>query len=133
MIADRHSGVVLQRHRSLFECIPSVPPNVTPGGEPDEWSARAVSECRDRLDRLFDQLFISSRARETHEIIVCHGNVIRYFVTRALGIDANGWVNMRCSQASVTRIVVSSDTPRFVLEALNDLSHLPAHLRAVDD
>ena len=72
---------------------------MTPWGEPGELSARAVSDCRERLDRLFDKLFIASRARETHEIIVCHGNVIRYFVTRALGVDANAWVNMRCSQA----------------------------------
>lgn len=133
IIAKRHPGLALQRHRSLFECIPSVPPNVTPWGEPDELSARAVSNCRERLDRLFDRSFTATRAQERHEILVCHGNVIRYFVTRALGVDANAWVSMRCSQASVTRVVVSSRTPRFVLESLNDLSHLPANLRAVDD
>ena len=133
MIAERHPGLVLQRHWSLFECVPSVPPTVTPWGEPDELSPGAVSNCRERLDRHFDRSFKSTRGQERHEILVCHGNVIRYFVTRALGVDANSWVSMRCSQASVTRVVVSSGTPRFVLESLNDLSHLPANLRAVDD
>ena len=132
-IAERHPGLALQRHRSLFECIPSVPPNVTPWGEPDELSPGAVSNCRKRLDRQFDRSFKSTGAEERHEIFVCHGNVIRYFVTRALDVDVNSWVSMRCSQASVTRVVVSSGTPRFVLESLNDLSHLPANLRAVDD
>ena len=133
IIAERHPGLALQRHRSLFECIPSLPPNVTPWGEPYELSPRAVSNCRERLDRQFDRSFISTRAQERHEILVCHGNVIRYFVTRALGVDANSWVSMRCSQASVTRVVISSGTRRFVLESLNDLSHRPANLRAVDD
>ena len=39
----------------------------------------------------------------------------------------------RPPQASVPRVVVNSRTPRFVLESLNDLSHLPANLRALDD
>ncbi len=133
IIAERHPGLVLQRHRSLFECVPSVPPNLTPWGEPDELSPRAVSNCREQLDRQFDRSFKATRAQKRHEILVCHGNVIRYFVTRALGVDANSWVSMRCSQASVTRVVVSSGTRRFVLESLNDLSHLPVDLRAVGD
>ena len=133
IIAERHPGLALQRHRSLFECIPSVPPKVALCGDPDEFSPSHISNCRERLDRQFDRSFKATRAQERYEILVCHGNVIRYFVTRALGVDANSWVSMRCFQASVTRVVVSSGTRRFVLESLNDLSHLPANLRAVDD
>ena len=133
IIAKRHPGLALQRHRLLLECVPSVPPNVTPWGEPDELSPRAVSNCREQLDRQFDRSFTATRAQEKHEIMVCHGNVIRYFVTRALGVDVHSWVSMRCSQASVTRVVVSRGVPRFVVESLNDLSHLPDNLRAVDD
>ena len=133
IIAEPHARLALQRHRSLFECIPSVPPKVALWGDPDEFSPSHISNCRERLDRQFDRSFKATRAQERHEILVCHGNVIRYFVTRALGVDKNSWVRMRCSQASVTRIVVSPGLRRFVVESLNDIAHLPAELRAVDD
>ena len=135
IVAERHPSLVPRTSRSLFECIPSVPPKMEGLFRRDlaGYPQNHVSNCREQLDRAFDRFFRTARARERPEILVCHGNVVRYFVTRALSVDANAWVMMRCSQASVTRVVVGPGPHPFILESLNDLCHLPVELRALDD
>jgi serine/threonine-protein phosphatase PGAM5 len=43
---------------------------------------------------------------DSHELIVCHGNVIRYFICRALQFPAEGWLRMSVAHTSITWIVI---------------------------
>ena len=59
-----------------------------------------------------------------NELLVCHGNVIRWFVSRALGLDPSRYTRMVLANASLTIITIQADgTTQLAL--LNDVSHVP--------
>jgi serine/threonine-protein phosphatase PGAM5 len=61
---------------------------------------------------------------DSHDVLVCHGNVIRWCVVRALGADTRRWTRMDIANGSVTIIAVRPDgTTRLVL--YSDASHIP--------
>jgi len=58
------------------------------------------------------------------EIIVSHGNLIRYMVARVLGSPEN-WLRMRTFNCGITEIAIESDG-RLWLVTYNDVGHLPS-------
>lgn len=64
---------------------------------------------------------------DVHEVVVCHANVIRYVVCRALQLPPEAWLRMSLPHASITHIVVrpSGDVS---LRALGDAGHLPPEM-----
>ncbi|KAL3994905.1 Histidine phosphatase (branch 1) family protein [Acanthocheilonema viteae] len=61
---------------------------------------------------------------DSWELIVCHGNVIRYFVCRALQFPPEGWLRMSVGHCSITWLVIYPDG--FVsVRSLGDIGHLP--------
>lgn len=92
-----------------------------------EKPADAVA-CKARLDRVFAAYFRPAQGAPRTELFVCHGNVIRYLVTRALGVDTTVWLEMSVGNASITRIRVEPDG-RFKVIAVGDVGHIPANLR----
>jgi len=59
--------------------------------------------------------------------VVCHGNVIRYFVTRALDVDTEAWLGMSIGNCSLTTISVAADGSTKLL-CFSDIGHLPPNL-----
>ena len=59
-----------------------------------------------------------------HDVLVCHGNVIRWFVCRALGADTKQWTRMEIANCSITFIQVRPDGSTRV-QVFNDVSHVP--------
>jgi serine/threonine-protein phosphatase PGAM5 len=107
----------------LAECLP--PPRrteVTVDTPPAELAA-----CKAQLDRLFDRYFRPARGAERAEMLVCHGDVIRYLVTRALGVDTTAWLEMSVRNASITQIRVEPDG-RFKVITVGDDGFMPARL-----
>ncbi|VDM91549.1 unnamed protein product [Onchocerca ochengi] len=61
---------------------------------------------------------------DSWELIVCHGNVIRYFVCRALQFPPEGWLRMSVGHSSITWLIIYPDG--FVsVRSLGDIGHLP--------
>jgi len=133
----------LTRARETADIIAALLPGLTPTIEPDlaectppTWRqdvARtlAVEEaqgCRDQLERAFARLFVPSPNGDRHEILVCHGNVIRWFWCRALGVDPTAWLGMTIANCSLTVIQVRSDGS-CKLFLFGDLGHLPPALQ----
>ncbi|WP_257386042.1 histidine phosphatase family protein [Tahibacter caeni] len=87
-----------------------------------------AAACKARLDRLFATYFRPAQGAARTELFVCHGNVIRYLVTRALGVDTAAWLEMSVGHASLTRIRVEPDG-RIKVIAVGDVGHIPANLR----
>ncbi len=56
--------------------------------------------------------------------MVYHGNVIRYLVTRAQGVDTKAWLEMSVGNAGITEIRIEPDG-RFKVIAVGDVGHLP--------
>jgi broad specificity phosphatase PhoE len=61
---------------------------------------------------------------DEHDVLVSHGNVIRWFVARALGADPTHWTRMDIANCSLTVIAVRPDgSARLV--TFSDASHIP--------
>lgn len=87
-----------------------------------------LQACRAQLDRIFTTHFIPADGQPRQELYVCHGNVIRYLVTRALGVDEAAWLSMSVGHASITRIRIESDGRMQVL-SVGDVGHLPGFMQ----
>lgn len=61
------------------------------------------------------------------DVLVCHGNLIRYFVCRILQVSLDAWVNMDTLNCGVSTIQIQPNG-NCKLIAFNDTGHLPTHL-----
>lgn len=87
-----------------------------------------LAACREQLEAAFEKFFVPSSAGPRHEVLVCHGNVIRYFVTRVLGVDSLSWLGMSIGNCSLTVVRVNSDgTMKLLL--FGDVGHIPPNLQ----
>lgn len=59
------------------------------------------------------------------EILVCHANVIRYFVCRAMQFPPEAWLRMSMAHTSFTHIMIRP-SGRVILKCLGNAGHLPA-------
>jgi len=108
----------------LAECLPPTRrKEVIADEKPAELAA-----CEQRLDRVFARFFRPANGHEETDLLVCHGNVIRNMVTRALGVDKAAWLEMSVGNASITRIRVEADG-RFKVLTVGDVGHLPPNLQ----
>jgi serine/threonine-protein phosphatase PGAM5 len=115
----RHFEVV----DDLAECTP--PTRRTEVGK-DEKPENLVA-CKAQLDRAFERFFKPAAGKPQTDLLVCHGNVTRYMVTRALGVDTAAWLEMSVRHASITLIRVEADG-RFKVIAVGDAGHIPPNL-----
>lgn len=82
-----------------------------------------VAGHRTRMERAFKRYFRATRGRDRTELLVCHGNIIRFFVRRALGDSPHKWSHAAIMHCGISIVVVSAKGAR--IYALNDVGHLP--------
>jgi serine/threonine-protein phosphatase PGAM5 len=108
----------------LAECTPpSREPRVAASEKPAD-----LATCKQQLERLYTARFRPAEGASSTELYVCHGNVIRYLTTRALGVDPTAWLSMSIGHASITRIRIAPDGSMQVI-AVGDVGHLPPNLQ----
>ena len=95
---------------------------------PDE-PPESQASCAQRLDDAFAVLFVPARTATRNDLVVAHGNVIRYFVMKALKADTRSWIGMSIAHASITIIRISADGSMKVL-AVGDAGHIPPNLQS---
>ncbi len=83
-------------------------------------------EDRERADAAYRKFFRKSRTDRT-ELLVCHGNLIRYFVCRALHVPVQKWLRMTTSHCGISRVVIR-DTGAVRVMSYNETAHLPPKL-----
>ena len=101
------------------------PAQVIPGRP---YSNEAVRIDQKRVERAFRETFRRADprddgARHEYEIVVCHGNVIRYMTLRALQLPPEAWLRLCTFNCSLTYLVVRP-TGSVSLRALGDVGHL---------
>ena len=88
-----------------------------------------ANACVDNIEDAFKKYFIPSPdENDRNDIIVCHGNVIRYFVTKVLKVDPLSWLQMSITNCSLT-IVRITPNGSMKLDAFSDYGHIPENLR----
>src|SRR6266853_4090346 len=97
-----------------------------------ESDPKEAAACARRLDEAFKQFFVPAEGAARSDVVVCHGNVIRYFVTKALAVDTKAFLGMSVAHASLTVIRVRADGSMTVL-AVGDVGHLPPNMQSWGD
>jgi serine/threonine-protein phosphatase PGAM5 len=86
-------------------------------------SAEERASDRTRADRAWLRFFRVSRM-DRLELVVCHGNLIRYLVCRALDVPTLRWTRMNSHHCAITTILVR-DTKAVRVVSYNETAHLP--------
>lgn len=108
-------GLACSRDGLLNECTPT---GAGVALKPEHADADA------QLARAWRHYATPATGAPSHELLVCHGNVIRWFVCRALGADTKQWRQMAISNCSISIIEIRPDG-RTRLLVFNDVSHVP--------
>lgn len=130
VIAGIFPGIARETVDTLREIIPAIPAHEA------EFFARHFPELthektaadRKIADCAYDRFFVPAPDDDVHEVLVCHGNIIRYFVCRVLHVQADAWASMEVNNAGITCCTISPQG-RTMLASMNDIGHLPHHAR----
>ncbi|OQV14371.1 Serine/threonine-protein phosphatase PGAM5, mitochondrial [Hypsibius exemplaris] len=105
IIASQLPGVLVESTDLIREGapIPPEPPvsNWRPGAQFFEDGARIEAAFRKFIHRADPD-----QEKDSYEIIVCHANVIRYFVCRALQLPPEAWLRMSLHHARYNTVIV---------------------------
>ena len=119
IVAKHHKGRAPVRARLLQECVPGAPRGVRLSPEVRQWIRRSL----DQVDRAYRRFFRPPATGRECEILVCHGNIIRYLIARALGADARGWYGLGTSFCGITVVRILRNGS-IVVDRYNDTGHL---------
>ena len=104
----------------IHECTPTLEhPEYTTYHSPED-----VARCVATLESVWSRYLAPTPDADTWDVLVCHGNVIRWLTLRSLGADVRNWYGPDIANASLTVIAVRADgTCRLV--TFDDTGHLP--------
>lgn len=83
-----------------------------------------------RIEAAFRKYFHRAdpkQKKECIEVFVCHANVIRYFVCRALQFPAEGWLRFSIGNCGITWLSISP-SGRVILRSMGDTGHLSPNM-----
>jgi len=117
----------LQQSRIIRECTPPTwREDIMDREDPEN-----LEECIDQLETTFSEYFVPSPDnQDRNDIIICHGNVIRYLVTKVLKVDTMSWLQMTTGNCGLTVVQIKPDGS-MKLVSFNDMGHIPPNLRTV--
>ena len=113
-------GMTPARDSLIHECTPATERiDLMRNHTPDE-----IARCDSNLQAAWAKYMVPSPAADSHDVLVCHGNVIRWFVSRVLALDTQRWSRMDIGNGSLTVIAIRADgSARLV--SFSDVGHLP--------
>jgi len=80
-----------------------------------------------RIEAAFRKYFHRAppdQCEDSYEIIVCHANVIRYFICRALQFPGEAWLRISLNHTSLSCLSILP-SGRVILRSIGDSGHLP--------
>jgi serine/threonine-protein phosphatase PGAM5 len=118
-IIAREIGLPVLRDSLISECTP-------PSTRPDiKWDTPGEADsAQAQLEAAWAKYARPSTTSDPlHQILVCHGNVIRWFVTRTLGVDTRQWAQMEAANGGITVIAIRPDgTTRLLI--YDEIAHI---------
>jgi len=123
IVGKNFPEVAIQRAHRLQECVPPVTDDVREA----YFSALTDDQLHDQIahaERAYAHYVKRTTGSDRHEVLVCHGNLIRYMACRVLEVPPTAWVNFTSTNCGITRIVVNSEGNAALL-SYNEIGHLP--------
>ena len=127
IIAREFPDIPLHRSRGLEECFPCIPPIPVYIEYFAQVPVEDIVQDRKQAEEAFVRYFKRARGKDKHEIVVSHGNLIRYFVCRVLQIRPEAWGSMDMGNCGISKVLIKSDG-WMILVSHNDVGHLPHRL-----
>lgn len=125
-IAARHPGVQVIELEYLKEISPPLPYLAVKLMK--DMPVRKVTRDRRNIERAYRQLFKPAGKQDEYEVVVCHGNVIRYFACRILQVPPSVWMSMEIYNASITSVEIDR-YGNSILLSYNETGHLSENLK----
>ncbi|MHC5038056.1 MAG: histidine phosphatase family protein [Planctomycetota bacterium] len=122
IIAKELSDVPVKYHNLLWEGAPTP----IPGYRTEPEYRPLIAKTKKRMDRVYEKYFRPSRSNR-FEILVGHGNLIRYLVLRSLGTSGKRWYFMGIHCCGISCVVVLPSEEKFLI-SFNETGHLPKSL-----
>ncbi|XP_013925267.1 PREDICTED: serine/threonine-protein phosphatase PGAM5, mitochondrial [Thamnophis sirtalis] len=102
---------------------------IEPTPPSSHWKPEAVQYYEDgaRIEAAFRNYIHRADIKQevdSYEIFVCHANVIRYIVCRALQFPPEGWLRISLNNGSITHLVIRPNG-RVALRLLGDTGFMP--------
>ncbi len=105
----------------IHECTPHYEPRA---GTLSEHREAAAVACEANLEAAYAKYFVPTPDADTYDVLVCHGNVIRWLTCKAIGNDVLNWRRLTIGNCSITALAVQPDG-RVMLATYSDTGHIP--------
>ncbi|XP_076369479.1 phosphoglycerate mutase 5 isoform X1 [Tachypleus tridentatus] len=124
MIQKHLEGVRVETCDLIREGAP-IPPEPPVG----HWRPEAQQFYQDgaRIEAAFRKYFHRAspdQEKDSYDVLVCHANVIRYFVCRALQLPPEAWLRFSLHNCSISWIVIQP-SGRVIAYTVGDIGHMP--------
>jgi len=117
-------GLTSVRDSLISEC--------TPISDRADWmkmdAPADIVACESNLTAAWERYVKPSPERDTFDVLVAHGNVIRWLVAKAMGGDTRLWSRLEVGHGSITALTVSADG-RVRVVKLSDNAFMPVPLQ----
>ena len=121
IISKEFPKIVVRASRLLWEL-----PNLGPVDD-EEWR-NVFANGKQRGERAFMKYVRPTRQKQRVEILITHGNLIRYFACRVLGIEPESWSRLGFSHCGITKLSITKQNNVRMI-CYNETGHLPDRLR----
>lgn len=125
-IAARHPYLKLQQSDLLREITPPLPYLALKHLK--DIKPEKIREDQRQAEAAFSKYFIPAGEDDEYEAIVCHGNVIRYFICRILQVSPLIWMNFEIYNCSISAVEIDIHGSAILL-SYNESGHLPEELK----
>jgi probable phosphoglycerate mutase len=119
-------GVIRKPSELLREAVAEVPERYAAMFE--NVKPQHLERAAQQGEEAFNYFFRPAPRVDRYEVLVTHGNLIRYFVMRALEASPRLWANFDSHNCGITRIRIGEDG-RCTVVSYNDIGHLSPRLQ----
>jgi serine/threonine-protein phosphatase PGAM5 len=149
VIAGQFPGASVHPSRLLWECVPALPefavdwyknhpdrggvslplrmlPWIGLWEDDTDWAE--IESGFEQANQAWEKYFIPIHGMDRHEVIVCHGNILRYFVMRALQVPPEAWIKTDVYNCAISEVIIREDGEMLLLSH-NDHGHLPPEMK----
>uniref|UniRef100_A0A7E4ZUK1 Serine/threonine-protein phosphatase PGAM5, mitochondrial n=1 Tax=Panagrellus redivivus TaxID=6233 RepID=A0A7E4ZUK1_PANRE len=123
IILDKLSSVAYKSDSLLEEGAPYPPEPVSYHWRPAKKKFFTEGARIEAAFRKYIHRASVHQKEDSYELIVCHANVIRYFICRALQFPPEGWLRMSLGNASITWIAIRPNG-NVSIRCAGDVGHL---------
>ncbi|VWU50651.1 phosphoglucomutase-2 [Hepatocystis sp. ex Piliocolobus tephrosceles] len=122
IVSNYFPDATLINDPNLNEGVPFLP---DPLYSNSKFDSNKIKRDNKRINKAYETYFYQpSGDEDEYQLIICHGNVIRYFLCRALQLPLFAWLRFSSYNCGITWLVLD-DEGSVILREFGSVSHLP--------